>query len=61
VIGFYERVFEARVMLDLQEAGLRHFSFSDPDAGRHEVVWKKPAVPVESGLRRDEWKMVTLD
>lgn len=36
------------------------FSFLDPDEGRHEVVWKKPGVPVEAGLRRAEWKTVEL-
>ena len=34
------------------------FSFLDPDEGRHEVVWKKPGVPVEAGLRRAEWSTV---
>ena len=126
LIGFYERVFEARVTVDLEEEGLRHafievgphtvlhpfqvpgieppgsqpmfqrgrldhfalnaaseeafrelrrrvvaegagdgavtdmgsllnFGFTDPDGGQHEVVWVKPGVPVESGLRRAEW------
>ena len=36
------------------------FSFLDPDEGRHEVVWKKPGVPVEAGLRQAEWKTVEL-
>ena len=36
------------------------FSFIDPDEGRHEVVWKKPGVPVEAGLRRAEWRTVEL-
>ena len=36
------------------------FSFLDPDEGRHEVVWRKPGVPIEAGLRRDEWKTVEL-
>ena len=128
LISFYERVFEARVTLDLQEEGLRHafievmaphafqvpgveppgrrpffqrgrldhfalnaaseeafrelrrrivakgasdsvvtdmgsmllFSFLDPDEGRHEVVWKKPGVPVEAGLRQAEWTTVEI-
>src|SRR3712207_1862508 len=131
LISFYERVFGARVTVDLEEQGLRHafielgphtvlhpfqvpgveppgqqpmfqrgrmdhfalnaaseeafrdlrgrivaegasdsvvtdmgsvlfFSFLDPDEGRHEVVWKKPGVPVEAGLRRAEWKTVEL-
>ena len=131
LISFYERVFGARVTVDLEEEGLRHafievgphtvlhafqvpgveppgqqpmfqrgrmdhfalnaaseeafrelrrrilaegasdsvvtdmgsmllFSFLDPDEGRHEVVWKKPGVPVETGLRHAEWKTVEL-
>jgi catechol 2,3-dioxygenase-like lactoylglutathione lyase family enzyme len=36
------------------------FSFLDPDKGRHEVVWRKPGVPAEAGLRRVEWKTVEL-
>jgi catechol 2,3-dioxygenase-like lactoylglutathione lyase family enzyme len=128
LIAFYERVFDARVTVDLMEEGLRHafievgphtvlhpfqvpgidppaapqpmfhpgrldhfalnaaseasfrelrrrvvtdgasdgtvtdmgslllFSFTDPDAGRHEVVWKKPGVAVGAGLRRADWK-----
>ena len=32
------------------------FHFSDPDGGRHEVVWKKPGVAVEAGLKRAHWK-----
>ena len=34
------------------------FSFLDPDEARHEVVWRKPGVPVEAGLRRAEWTTV---
>ena len=131
LISFYERVFEARVTLDLEEEGLRHayievgphtvlhmfqvpgveppgqqpffqrgrldhfalnaaseeafrelrrrivaegvsdsvvtdmgsillFSFLDPDEGRHEVVWKKPGVPVDAGLRQAEWTTVEI-
>ena len=131
LISFYERVFEARVTVDLEEEGLRHalievgphtvlhpfqvpgveppgrqpffkrgrldhfalgaasegafrelrrrivaegasdsvvtdmgslllFSFLDPDEGRHEVVWRKPGVPVEAGLRRAEWRTVEI-
>ena len=26
--------------------------FTDPDRGRHELVWAKPGVPVTRGLRR---------
>ena len=36
------------------------FSFLDPDEGRHEVVWKKPGVPVEAGLRQAEWTTVEI-
>ena len=126
LIGFYERVFGARVTVDLEEEGLRHafievgprtvlhpfqvpgveppgpqpmfgrgrldhfalnaaseeafrelrrrivaegagdgavtdmgsllnLGFTDPDGGKHEVVWVKPGVPVKAGLRRAEW------
>jgi catechol 2,3-dioxygenase-like lactoylglutathione lyase family enzyme len=132
LIGFYERVFGARVTVDLQEEGLRHafieigphtvlhpfqvpgvtppgeqpmfgrgrldhfalnasseeafrevrrrlvaegasdgsvtdmgslflLSFSDPDDGRHELVWVKPGIPVTQGLRRAEWKKADMD
>jgi hypothetical protein len=37
------------------------FAFSDPDGSRHEVVWVKPGVPVEAGLRRTDWKIVQID
>jgi catechol 2,3-dioxygenase-like lactoylglutathione lyase family enzyme len=135
LISFYERVFDARVKLDLEEDGVRHalievgphtmlhpfqvpgvevpgrqdtfqrgrldhfalnaaseeafrelhrrlvaegagatdgdqvtdmgslwsFSFHDPDDGWHEIVWQKPGVPLEPGLRREDWKMIDLD
>ena len=131
LIAFYERVFEARATVDLEEEGLRHafievdprtvlhpfqvpgvdppgplpmfgrgrldhfalsaaseeafreilrrvvaegagdgavtdmgsllnFGFTDPDGGEHEVVWVKPGVPVEAGLRRAEWTTVEM-
>jgi catechol 2,3-dioxygenase-like lactoylglutathione lyase family enzyme len=127
LIGFYERVFEARVTVDLEEEGLwqafiemgphtvlhpfqvpgveprgsqpmfrrgrldhfalnaaseeafrelrrgvvtegavtdivslLNFGFTDPEAGQHEVVWIKPGVPVEAGLRCAEWRTVEL-
>jgi catechol 2,3-dioxygenase-like lactoylglutathione lyase family enzyme len=131
LIAFYERVFEARVRVELEEDGLRHtlievgshtylhpfqipgvqppppqpmfqrgrldhfalnaaseeafrellrrvmaegrddgvvtdmgalllFSFTDPDGGRHEVVWMKPGVPLEAGLKRAGWTTVEL-
>ncbi len=34
---------------------LLNLGFTDPDGGEHEVVWVKPGVPVEEGLRRAEW------
>jgi catechol 2,3-dioxygenase-like lactoylglutathione lyase family enzyme len=38
------------------------FSFHDPDGGWHEVMWVKPGVPSEEGLKRPgEWKMIELD
>jgi hypothetical protein len=35
-------------------------TFTDPDMGRHEVVWAKPGVPVERGIRVAEWKKVEM-
>ena len=132
LVGFYARIFEARVTVDLEEEGLRHafiavgphtvlhpfqvpgveppgeqpmfargrldhfalnaaseqafrevrrrlvdegasdgvvtdmgslllLSFTDPDEGRHELVWVKPGVPVAQGLRRAEWTRAELD
>lgn len=132
LIAFYKRVFEAEVISDLEEEGLRHtfikvgphtilhpfqipgiqppgdqpmfqrgrldhfalhsaseeafreihrrimaegvddgivtdmgslllFSFTDPDRGRHEVVWVKPGVPIEAGLKRADWTTVELN
>ena len=131
LIGFYKRVFEAPVTVDIAEQGLRHafievgphtvlhpfeipgrsppgpqpmfdrgrldhfalsaasepafrelrrrlvaegasdgvitdmgslflFSFNDPDGGRHEVVWVKPGVPIDQGLRVAEWKTAEM-
>lgn len=34
---------------------LLNLGFTDPDGGEHEVVWVKPGVPVEAGLRRAAW------
>jgi hypothetical protein len=39
---------------------LLNAGFTDPDGGEHEVVWVKPGVPVESGLRRLEWRTFEL-
>ena len=36
-------------------------SFTDPDGGKHELVWVKPGVPVAQGLKRSEWKKLDLD
>jgi catechol 2,3-dioxygenase-like lactoylglutathione lyase family enzyme len=36
------------------------FSFLDPDEGRHEVVWKKPGIPVEAGMRQAEWRTAEI-
>ena len=36
-------------------------SFTDPDEGRHELVWVKPDVPVTQGLRRAEWTRACCD
>jgi catechol 2,3-dioxygenase-like lactoylglutathione lyase family enzyme len=131
LIAYYERVFEARVLMDMEEEGVRHafievgphtvlhpfqlpwvtppgdlpmfergrldhfalnaaseeafyelhrrvlaeglaeddgiltdmgalllFSFTDPDRGRHEVVWVKPGVPYSAGLKRAEWIII---
>jgi catechol 2,3-dioxygenase-like lactoylglutathione lyase family enzyme len=135
LIAFYERVFEARVTIDIEEEGVRHafievgphtvlhpfqvsgvevpgrqeifqrgridhfalrcaseeafreirrrlvaesagategdqvtdmgsiwsFSFHDPDGAWHEIIWAKPGVPLEQGLRLAEWRMIDLD
>ncbi len=37
---------------------LLNFGFVDPDGASHEVVWTKPGVPVERGLRRAEWTTI---
>ena len=39
---------------------LLNFGFTDPDGGRHEVIWVKPGVSVELGLRRAEWTRLEL-
>ena len=129
LIEFYERVFEARTTLDLEEDGIRHafievgettilhpfqvpgvdppgpqpmfargrldhfalnaasedafwelrrrvvdegagdgmvadmgsilnLGFTDPDGGEHEIVWVKPGVPTEQGVRRADWTYI---
>ena len=40
---------------------LLNFAFVDPDGGRNEVVWVKPGVPVERGLRRAEWTVAEIE
>jgi catechol 2,3-dioxygenase-like lactoylglutathione lyase family enzyme len=37
------------------------FTFSDPDQGSHEVVWVKPGVPIEAGLKQADWTSVEMD
>ncbi len=39
---------------------LLNFGFTDPDGGRHEVIWVKPGVPVEAGLKRADWTTVEM-
>ena len=39
---------------------LLNFGFTDPDGGQHEVIWIKPGVPAEAGLRRAEWRTVEM-
>src|ERR687893_262359 len=39
---------------------LLNAGFTDPDRSEHEVVWVKPGVPVEAGLRRAEWSPARL-
>lgn len=40
---------------------LLSFGFTDPDGGRHEVVWVKPGVPAEAMLKRVDWTRVEMD
>jgi catechol 2,3-dioxygenase-like lactoylglutathione lyase family enzyme/uncharacterized protein YciI len=38
------------------------FSFHDPDGGWHEVMWEKPGVPPQDGLKgASDWKLIELD
>ena len=46
--------------LVMDMGSLLNFGFTDPDGGEHEVVWVKPGVPVEAGLRRVEWTTVEM-
>jgi catechol 2,3-dioxygenase-like lactoylglutathione lyase family enzyme len=39
---------------------LLNAGFTDPDGGEHEVVWVKPGVPAEAGLRRAEWTTLEI-
>ena len=34
------------------------FSFTDPDRGRHEVVWMKPGLPHSAALKRADWIII---
>lgn len=36
-------------------------NFTDPDGTQLEVVWRKPGVPEEHGIRRDEWTTFEVD
>ena len=40
---------------------LLSFSFADPDGGAHEVIWVKPGVPPDAGIKRADWRTVELD
>jgi catechol 2,3-dioxygenase-like lactoylglutathione lyase family enzyme len=40
---------------------LLSLSFTDPDGGQHEVIWTKPGVPLDRGLRRAEWTTLEMD
>ena len=40
---------------------LLYLGFTDPDGGEHEIIWAKPGVPLERGLRRAEWTTVEMD
>src|SRR5688500_4624011 len=47
---------------DVTDMGsLLNFTFTDPDGASHEVVWVKPGVPVEEGIRREAWKTLAMD
>lgn len=37
------------------------FSFHDPDGGWHEIMWQRPGVPVEQGLKVADWKLIEGD
>ncbi|QIN81937.1 VOC family protein [Rubrobacter tropicus] len=39
---------------------LLNFGFTDPDGGEHEIVWAKPGVPVEAGLKHAEWSTAEI-
>ena len=36
-------------------------SFTDPDQGRHEVVWMKPGASFDAGLKRADWTLVDME
>ena len=40
---------------------LLNLGFTDPDGGEHEIIWAKPGVPVEQGLRRAEWTYIEFE
>ena len=35
-----------------------NLGFTDPDGGEHEIVWVKPGVPTDQGVRRAEWTYI---
>ena len=40
---------------------LLNLGFTDPDGGEHEIIWAKPGIPVEQGLRRAEWTYIEFE
>jgi catechol 2,3-dioxygenase-like lactoylglutathione lyase family enzyme len=40
---------------------LLSLSFTDPDGGQHEVIWTRPGVPLDRGLRRAEWTTLEMN
>ena len=40
---------------------LLNLGFTDPDGGEHEIIWVKPGIPVEQGLRRAEWTYIEFE
>jgi catechol 2,3-dioxygenase-like lactoylglutathione lyase family enzyme len=40
---------------------LLYLGFTDPDGAELEIIWTKPDVPFDRGLRRAEWTTVEMD